>query len=218
MEWIPVPKPVIESDVTPSSIVDYSEIQSHLRLDGTDDQTLVENLISAVTNKIESSIGRKLITQVWSIYYDFFPRKDKADAWWDGQRDGVPSDLYTNIGHLELPFGPCQTVSFFRTYDESDSTSSFDASLYSVDLISGFPKIALKSGSVWPTTVLRPVNGIHIKATFGYGAKAAVPAQIKEACKIMVANLYQNRGDGSLDEAIPTTAQMLLEPFKKWRI
>lgn len=218
MKWIPTPKAIQETDVTPSRVVDYTEIQSFLRLDGTSDQTLVEGLIDAATKRIEDFIGRKLITQVWSVYYDFFPKENKADAWWDGVRDGAPQDLYAQVDHISLPFGPCQSVSFFRTYDESDSTYSFDSSLYSVDKISGFPKIALKIGQTWPTTIIRPVNGIHIKATYGYGSASQVPSNIKEAVKATVANLYEHRGESKPEETLPSIAQMLLGPFKRWKV
>lgn len=219
MEWIPTPKAKMESDVTPARVLDYTEVQSYLRLDGTDDQPLVLGLIDAVTSRVEEFIGRKLISQVWSIYYDFFPKADKQDAWWDGVRDGAPQDLYAQINHLNLPFGPCSTVSFFRTYDENDSTYAFDSSLYTLDTISGKPKIALKIGQTWPSTTIRPVNGIHIKGTFGFGtASSAVPQAIKEAVKITVANLYEHRGEMKPDEGLPSTAQMLLGPFRRWKV
>jgi len=218
MEWIPAPRATMENDVTPSAVLDYTEVQTYLRLDGTDDQTLVENLISAVTDKVENFIGKKLITQVWSVYYDFFPRKLKEDAWWDGSRDGAISELYYPIQFLRLPFGPCQSLYFFNTYDSTDGTVLFDASSYTLDNISGNPKVALRNGFSWPTTMLRPLNGIHIKATFGYGTKSQVPNQIKEAIKIGVANLYEHRGDIEPESSLPNTAQMLLQSFKRWKV
>lgn len=218
MEWIPTPKAYQETDVTASRAVDYTEIQSFLRLDGTSDQALVEGLIDAATKIIEDYIGRKLITQVWSVYYDFFPKEYKAEAWWDGARDGAQQDLYSQISHISLPFGPCKSVSFFRTYDESDSTHSFDSSLYSVDTVSGFPKVALKIGQTWPTTTLKPVNGIHIKATYGFGSASQVPSNIKEALKQTVANLYEHRGEAKPEETLPSVAQMLLAPFRRWKV
>jgi len=218
---MPTPTAVLESDVTASAVVAYTEMQSHLRLDGSTDQVLVESIVSAVTQKIENVISRKLITQVWSIYYDFFPSKYKNenDDWWEGTKDGAVSNLYSPVRFLELPFGPCQSAYFIKTFDESDTGSIFDASLYQLDIYSARPKIGIKSGATWPATVLRPSNGVQIKATFGYGtASTAVPAPIKEAVKIMAAKLYENRGDLMIENPTPQTAQMLLEPFKIWRI
>lgn len=215
---MPTPKTMMESDVTPTAILDYTEAQTFLRLDGTQDQTLVESLIGAVTEKIESHISKKLITQVWSVYFDFFPRKYNSDEWWDGERDGAVASLYSSVNFLDLPFGPCQTVSFVRAYDESDGTTTVDASTYSVDTVGDYPKIRLKSGGVWPAITLRPVNGVHVKATFGYGAKTDVPKAVIEAAKIMLANVYEHRGDVKAPSSIPPAALALLDHFRKSRI
>lgn len=222
MIYTPTPKPKLETDQT-TAVLDYTEAQTYLRLDGTDDQALVESLITAATKKVEDYLGVKLLNQVWSIFYDYFPWESNDKNWWDGARDGHVGSLTSTFRTLELPFGPCVSVSEFITFDESDSSQSFDSSLYSLDTVSRRPVIALKSGSTWPTRTLRPVNGVKVKATFGYGAtSASVPSSIKMAIKIIVAKLYQNRGDKAeyakgFEAPIPATAQTLLEPFRAWR-
>lgn len=219
MKYVSPPKTFQESDATPAALFDFTEAQTFLRIDGTTDQTLVESLISATTKRVEEFLGRKLITQVWSIYYDFFPRESNEEAWWDGVRDGAISELSSPIRSIELPFGPCQSLYYLRTIDETDGTQNINATTYSLDTISSRPIIALKSGGVWPSTLLRPVNGVHVKGTFGYGSTgASVPAPIKEAIKIMVAKLYEHRGDLKIEDPFPATAQMLLEPYTTWRV
>jgi hypothetical protein len=203
---------------TPSAVLDFTDIQTHLRIDGTTDAALVASLISGVTKRVESFLDRKLTSQVWSIYYDYFPRTVNQDAWWDGTKDGAVSLLYSQERFLELPFGPCITVSSVATFDETDGSTAMDASNYSVDTISPRPKIALKSGGVWPSTTLRPVNGVKVTATFGYGTAAEVPQDIKEAIKIAVSNFYEHRGDAEMTDALPKTAEMLLEPYKIWKL
>lgn len=204
-------------DSTPSAVMAYTDIQVHLRLDGTTDQTLVEGMISAVTKRIESFIDQKLMTQVWSIFYDKFPTEnaDDQDAWWDGEQVGHVNSLSKSIRKLELPFGPCTSVSFIKTFDESDGTYTMDGSLYSVDYIGPRPVIALKSGNSWPSTTLRPVNGIQVQATFGM---SSVPEDIKSAMKICVSRLYENRGDAIENFVFPSTALLLLDPYKNWKV
>ncbi len=85
--------------------------------------------------------------------------------------------------------------------------------------MSSRPKIVLKNGSTWPSVVIRNVNGVQVKAALGYGSAAsAVPSPIKEAIKIGVSRLYQHRGDDAVDEGLPKTAQLLLEPYRAWRL
>lgn len=203
---------------TPSVVLDFTDIQTHLRIDGTTDAALVASLISGVTKRVEAYIDRKLTSQTWGIYFDYFPRTKNEDAWWDGTKDGAVSQLYSDQRFIELPFGPCITVSSVATFDETDGSVAMDASVYSVDTISPRPKIALKSSATWPTTTLRPVNGVKVTATFGFGTAADVPQDIKEAIKIAVSNLYEHRGDAELTEALPKTAEMLLEPYKMWKL
>ncbi len=213
----PTPKIFQETDSV-AALFDFTDVQTNLRIDGTTDSTLINNLISAVTKKIETYTGLKLLTQVWSVYFDFFPFSPREDKWWDGVRDGALTELYSSERFLELPFGPCQTVSQFITYDNQDATFSFDATNYAVDTIGPQTRIALRIGCVWPSTVIRPLNGIKIKGTYGYGSAASVPQPIIEAAKIMVTNLYENRGDVSIDKPFPAMAQMLLESYRRMRV
>lgn len=207
------------TDVTPSPILTYADIQSHLKLDGSADQTLVESLISAATKRLEQFIDRKILRQHWSVYFDNFPREYKKDGWFDGYRDGAVTELYTSNEPIELPFGPCISVSYVRVYDQTDGTTVVDATNYSVDNIGPMGRIALKIGGMWPSVTPRPVNGIHIRGVFGIaGSASIVPHDIKQAIKISVSELYEKRGDNSADPGLPKGAQMLLEPYRRWKI
>lgn len=221
----PVPKSVLEltgtdgtTDVTPAAVISYAEIQSHLKLDGGVDQVVVEGMISAVTKRVEEIIERKIITQHWSVYFDFFPFKNAEDDWWEGAKDGHIGQLYTQERGLDLPFGPCQSVSFIKTYDEGGTASTFDASNYVVDSISQVPKIRLKSGTSWPSGTLRPLNGVHVRGVFGFGGTASVPQDIKHAIKLGVSTLYQNRGDDMDAMTISKAVYGLLEHYKRWKL
>jgi uncharacterized phiE125 gp8 family phage protein len=227
-----IPKSILETlaldgttALTISPILSFADIQTFLRIDGTTDQPLVQSLISGVTKRIESFIDRKIVTQVWSVYYDWFPFKDKLDNWWDGERQGSVKELYADVNYIDLPFGPCQSLDFVKSFDQTDVGTVFDAASYSLDTISPVPRIALKIGYIWPTTILRPVNGVQVRGTFGFGAPTNVPQDIIEAMKITVAYMYENRGDADVTltakttpVSIPTTAQMLLEPYRRFKL
>lgn len=206
------------TSVAPAPILTYSDIQTFLRLDGSADQSLVEGLISAATKRLEEYTNRKFITQVWSIFFDCFPQAEKPDSWWEGTKDGAVSELFAPVNEIDLPFGPLQSMDFIRTYDGTDGTSTFDSSNYSLDTMGPFGRVALRSGSTWPTTVLRKLNGIQMRGVFGFGGTASIPLDIKEAVKITVADLYENRGDADQSGTIPKTAQLLLEPYRIWKL
>lgn len=207
------------TSVAPAAVMTYADIQGFLRLDGSADQALVESLISVATKKVEESLGRKLITQVWSIYYDCFPSHAREDKYWDGVQEGAIGDLYASINQIDLPFGPVQSVAFIKTFDDDGTAYTFADTNYNVDTISAKPQIKLKNGCVWPSTLLRTVNGIQIRGTFGYGAAATLPPDMLHAIRLFVAKLYENRGDMKEDSfTIPMTAWALLEPYKFWKL
>lgn len=205
------------TSVAPAAILSYSDIQTHLKLDGSADQSLVEGLISAATKRLEAYCDRKFITQVWSIYYDYFPREEK-EKWWDGTREGSIKELTEQIDHIDLPFGPCQSIAYIKTVDQDGTEGTVASTAYMVDTVGPVARIALKVGNLWPTTILAPVNGVHIRGTFGFGGTASIPLDVMSAVKITVANMYENRGDMKAAEALPSTAMMLLESYKRWKL
>jgi len=73
-------------------------------------------------------------------------------------------------------------------------------------------------GGVWPTTILRKLNGIEIKFTAGMAATAAeVPPTIKQAVLELVAHLYEHRGDEK-QVAIPSVVSLMMAPYKRTRL
>lgn len=205
------------TDVTPAALLSYSDIQTHLKLDGSADQTIVEAMISAATKLVENYIDRKLVTQHWSVYFDWFPSRPSANDWWDGVRDGAVSTLTSSNAAIELPFGPCQSISYVRAYDETDGTTLVDASNYSVDNKGPIGRIALRSGGVWPSVTLRPVNGVHVRGVFGMGSASIIPHDIKHAVKMAVSEFYEHRGDAE-SKGLPLGVQILLEPYRRWKL
>jgi len=174
-------------------------------------------MINAATVRLEELTGRKFVSQKWDTFLDCFPYSQN-NKWWDGTRDGAISELNGAGSNIDLPFGPLISVEGVFTYDDSDTEYAFASSNYNLDLYGPYGVIALKSGAVWPQTVLRTINGIKVSATYGY---AVVPSGIKEAVKIFVGKMFENRGDSALGEAaftIPATAMVLLGPYTRVKI
>lgn len=224
----PIPK--FEIAVAPDGsepVVSLADIKSFLRVDGTEDDLLITALVTAATQRLEDFISRKFITQQWKIYFDFWPSQyAKDDPWWDGVRDGAIGSLISPVRYVDLPFGPLNSVATITTYDDADVAYVFDASNYQADTKGLFGRIGLKIGCTWPPTILRPANGIEILGTFGMSATAGgLPTTIVQAVKLTVAKMYENRGDNTQSEffgasgfTIPSTAQMLLEPMRRFRL
>lgn len=207
--------------------VTVAEMKAYLKVDGSDEDTLIEALINVAVERVEQYIDKKLIKQKWAVYFDHFPCTKKKDMWVDGVIDAsVASVLGGASPIINLPIGVMMSLEEFNTYADDDVKVSSSVSDFTVDTEGPFGRVCLKQGGVWPTTVLRGMNGIEIIGFFGYGEAASdVPNAIKNAIKVLVGKLFEDRGDDKDGEmggmgavAIPKTAMFLLEPHRSVKV
>jgi uncharacterized phiE125 gp8 family phage protein len=169
--------------------VTLAEAKLHLKVDTTDDDTLITRLIAAARARGEWHTGRAFVTQGWTLH---------LDAW--------PCD-----GIVEVPLPPLQAVTSIVTSARDGTTTTLDPSRYIVDTASAPARIALAANTVPPIN-LRAINAIAIPFIAGYGDASAVPAPIKEAILDLTAAMYTNRGE--LPEDLPLDALALLAPYR----
>lgn len=159
--------------------VEYQQVIDHLRLPTFDEDTdeasmaYIETLIAAVRADAEDFTDRKFITQTWKYYLDAWPEED----------------------YIELPYNPVQSVSA-PNYTDSDGTVTTMTLTtdYLTDLVSQRARIVLPYLVSWPTVTFHPVNPIEIQFICGYGSSSEdVPARIRQAILIQIADLYQNK-------------------------
>ena len=173
------------------------EAKTYLRIDTTDEDTLIQSLIVAARVHVEQYINKKLMTQSWSIF---------LSQWPDGKV-------------LELPLYPLQAVNHITTYDENGTGHVWSSENYSVDIRSEPGRVLSKTK--WPD-IAHPTNSIEVNCTVGYsGDREDIPEPLRQAIRHLVVHWYENRGPVSLgDNAlhIPSTVHSLLTPYKVVRI
>lgn len=168
-----------------------TEAKNHLRVEITEDDDLINALISAAREWAEEIQGLAYITQTWELQLDSFP-------------DGA---------EIRIPRLPLQSVVSFKYYDQNGAETVWDAANYLAD--PGGGRISLAYGISWPNVTLQPVAGIKIQIKIGYGDTAeSVPQRIRAAIKLLLGHLYENReavmADARLRE-IPMGAKRLLQ-------
>lgn len=194
-----------------------AEAKTYLRVDGSYEDARILTMIKAATKRLEHYCDQKFISQDWIQYMDRWPCNVK-DEWWDGVRQGSIAELYSQGSVIELLTGPLISVTEFNTYSDNGIAQLFASTNYSVDTASPQGRIGLNKGNLWPTTILRSVNGIEIKFKAGISADADnLPEDIKQAVLIYVASLFEHRGD-EVDLKIPATALLLLEPYRRHKV
>jgi len=173
------------------------EMRDHLRIDGSQDDTVLTTIIAAARELCENFTGRALITQSWSLFLDHWPGRDVL-PWWDGVQEGA--DILSPVHELNLPKAPLQSVTAVNIFDAEDNATIWGSENYFVDTNSTPGRIVLRSGGNLPFPA-RTTNGIEIQFIAGYGDAASdVPQAIKDGIKLLAAHLYSNRGD------VPTRA------------
>jgi len=105
---------------------------------------------------------------------------------------------------IDIPLPPLQSVVSVTRYPSDGTASVLDTGAYSV----AGQRLLLDSAPV----NLRPMNGIAVAFTCGYGDASAVPAPIVAAILQIVASLYEHRGGDAAPT--PDSALALLAPYR----
>lgn len=184
---------------TSGQVVTTAEAKLHCRIDASDDDTLIDTLIDAATQLVETVTHRALLSQTWDLKLEAFPC-DGDELW--------------------LPKPPVSAVSSITYLDTAGASQTWATTEYLTDLPTGAwarkARITPAYGVVYPSTYPVP-NAVTVRFVCGYGAAAAVPAPLKAAIKLLVGHWYQNReavNVGNITSELPLTVPALLWPFK----
>ena len=174
-----------------SEPVSLAEAKTHLRVDSSAEDDLINSLISAARQWAEKYTNRSFITQTWELYLD---------------------DLYECI---ELQYGAVQSVTSVKYYDTDNSLQTLSSDNYDTDLISLPARITRAYNVTYPNTYNR-TNAVIIEFTAGYGDASDVPDSIKSAILLLVGHLYENRENvvwGQV-KSLPQGTEFLLNPYR----
>lgn len=175
-------------------LLSVAEAKSHLRVDHSDDDTYIADLVLAAQGWLDGFggvLGRALINQTWQEQLaGFAPR-------------------------IPLLVGPVQSIINITYFDADETEQTLSTDVYRL-LGGGRDYLVEKSGQVWPSTYARD-DAVTITYVAGYGAAAnAVPAQIRQAARFLVGHWYEHREaavSGPMT-AMPLAVQSMIRPFR----
>lgn len=180
--------------VEPATLaLDLTKTKAYLRVDGTDEDTVIQTMISAATRIIEDYLSLKVISQTCDVIMDQFPMTHN-ELWFDGTQELPISAVTSMKRNIVMPIGNVTSIVSFKTYSD-DTEFTHTLSDYIFDTDGKLCRFALKLGGFWPVTILRGLNGIKVRVVAGWTDETAVPQDISQAIKEFVAHMYENRGD-----------------------
>lgn len=222
---------VIAARVNP--VVSLADAKLYLRVDHSDEDTLIAALVEAATGMVESMTRRSLIYQTYRLTLDAFPVGNSRLASArvlpnDGYQPGIYSTLgLLSYGPLVLPRSPSATVAAggayayalprIRYYDTSGALQTLvDGTDFLTDLDSNPPTIHRPAGgSSWPATDPTRAKSVEVDFVAGYGATAAsVPALLVQAVQMLTAHYYTNReAVGNFGAEVPFAVSSICRLF-----
>lgn len=170
--------------------VTLAEAKAHLKIDTSDDDTLLATLITAARARAEWHTGRAFITQRWQQSFDAWPSDDM----------------------VELALPPLMSIEEIAAIAPDGIRTVLSPSSYRVDTASVPARIVFASRP----SRLRAFDCLQIAFTAGYGAPAAVPVSVHTAILEIVADIYTQRGDSG--DLIGRAGQTLLAPLRIFKL
>ena len=159
--------------------VTLTEVKDQLRVEHTDDDTLINRLISVAVayTEVQGALGHAMITQKWGQWVNSTPPQT-----------------------VKLLLGPLIAVTAVKYYDTDGVLQTDTLSNYEIFGTEFSSTIGPKEGFAWPVTQDRP-DAIRIEYTIGYGsATTDIPETLRHALMMLIGHWYDNRETTMMDE------------------
>ncbi|MBK7873921.1 MAG: phage head-tail connector protein [Saprospiraceae bacterium] len=166
-----------------------TEVKNWLKVDSSTDDDLITILIASARQEVERycqiALLPQTIVETFNCFYSY------------GLRLSVS------------PLISVTSITYLSPGESSASTLSTD--LYAVHPSERPPLVYRKAYATFPT-VEAQMAVINVTYQAGYANAAAVPAAIKKAMLMLIADSYQNRQDSV--KQLPTAVEYLLNPYR----
>jgi len=216
---------LVRSTEPANNPVTLAQAKLHLRIDNTDDDALISNLITAATRWAEDYCDRTWCHTQWTMRLDSFYGSVGSPVQFGLRADG--SNIEGRQGtvpnlDVELPRPPVVTattataVAITYTPAAGASTATLAATEYRVDRTATPGACRPLYGLTWPSHLVDQ-NSITVTWWAGYSADGtSVPAPVKSAILMIVAHLWSNRDaaqESALNE-VPFGVKAMLDTLR----
>jgi uncharacterized phiE125 gp8 family phage protein len=151
-----------------SEPVTLTELKALLRVDTSDEDTLLATLLTAARQYAEEFQNRACVPQTWDLSLDCFPAL------------------------IRLPRAPLASVTSITYLDGDGASQTLAANQYRVDTATEPGRVTPAYGVSWPATQTI-TNAVVVRFVAGWASAALVPAPIKHAIALLVSHWFEHR-------------------------
>ena len=174
---------------TQPDVVTLSDAKDHLNITHTYQDTLIQAYIDAAINYAENYTSRSLkIHEVTATAAAFCE----------------------TITLEKTPYSSGLVIQYYNT---NNALQTLAASTYVINYVNDEPVIVFNEFENLPEVYNRK-DAVKITYEAGYEDEALIPKSYKQAIKLLLGQLYENRTD-TVDK-LPRCMNTLLRPYKKW--
>jgi hypothetical protein len=189
-----------------TQVVTTAELKAQLRIDTSDEDTLLATYISAATQMAEHYCNRHFINARYELFF----------------YEDLPSTFSLYFPDVTMDFGQAANTDDGLLYlsDATDNTYNI-LGFGNYILKNSNPYIFCKSSIFVEPTGIVPMEGMDgdnksrwiFRFKTGMGASASnIPDAIKQAIKLIASDMYYFREDRK--RAFPMASEILLQPYK----
>lgn len=205
---------VITPQSSATALISTSDMKSFLRVDTSDDDTIIAGFVSSATESIAQYLRRSINTQTLRLTMDNFGLDYSLDNSISEGVHELPKYFgYGNADAIDLPFPVIASITSITTYSRNNTSSVLSSAAYTLDTAG---RIYLNDGYNWPVD-LRDENAVVIQYVAGWGY-TAVPLPIKDAIKFYAASMYDCRRMCEMSQEVQDMIGpwRILDPMGLW--
>jgi uncharacterized phiE125 gp8 family phage protein len=168
--------------------ITLAEAKTHCRIDGNEEDSFINGLITSAREYSEGYQNRAYVTQTLEQTFDRWP-----------------------CFPVDIPRPPLVSVASVKYFGTNNAEYVLGTDKYFVDVDSEPGRIALNYSVTLPTTTLRPINAVKIRYTAG---ASSVPKKFKQAMFLLIGYWFENREaaqQGTLSREIMFSVHSLLD-------
>jgi len=165
------------------------EVKDYLRVEDSTDERTIRPLIETARRFCEEHTGRVLVQTTFKQFLDSISDHLPLQ---EGISTGADLNYYRN--YITLAKSPVISITHVKTFNDSDTATTFASSKYYVDSAREPGRIVLRNGESFPLS-LRVANAIEVEFVAGYTTISQIPEPLKVGMLQHIAFMYEQRGD-----------------------